>query len=1184
MMQPASSSWNLLSDQIQPNPFQQPNTQFGPSIVSQLSNQTSVALPIGSTGPRFNIAPVSYKNLDKPQSNSVSGAPSTNIFGVPRNLGSGFESTTSIFQSNSAHGGGTSSIFGAHGSTSSILGEPSVMSLAPETANNGFGTSVSGHPSKNNTVGCRFPSFSSTSSSVSSSLFGPQISTVSFGTPFQNSSNSASTFLNSSSNNVQGIQNSGSQCKTLPWAIGSTTGKQCKGSSAEPYYATWETSGANDRNSLEKMQSISAMSVYIDKSHEELRMEDYELRNKGPSTVSQLSNQHFVALPFGNTGLVFTTPPVSYKNLDKPQSNSVSGAPSTNIFGVPRNLGSGFESTPSIFQSNSAHGGTSSIFGAHGSTSSILDEPSVMSLAPETANNGIGTSVFGHPSKNNMTGSRFPPFSSTSSSVSSSLFGPQMNSSNSASALINSSSNNVHGIQNSGSQSKTLPWAIDSTTGNQCKGSSVVPYSATRETNGANGWNSLDKMQSISAMPVYSDKSHEELRMEDYELCDKGGNTSRGEQSGFKQFDIKENIFSRPEAFNLTAPNTLSNSQHSVATAATTFSAPTLAKPAKIFSPSSCTFSTQSHSFQPQRTITSSISSFTTAPNWSSSLNPVSQPIPSSNHQLAPFSTTFTSSPFSTISSNKQPFTFSPSTRSTFQPQSTVSSAQSTFLPQSTVTSTTTTTFSPTPNPFSSFHPVTRSMTTDNCLPSISKTFTPSPFHTSPSSESSFTFQTLIQSASEPQSSIISSTPAIAPSINPFCSLNPVNKSLSSNMFQFPRSSAVQTFPLLSTISSSEPIFTFSPSILLALENSLGPFPSFLNASQAGQAVPNVNFSFTTNQNEPSRDVSQVDSQNDNVKQFVSSSTVKEQLSCIQNPFGPQIEVNISSCQPDSRIYIQTGISSLPVSNNPSPVTKAPHLRIRHWSSRQNRDPAQRLNSGSKERKVPFFSDTEDKPCTVAPLMPRMNPRYWVSNSSYVVKNTPLNTHDNGAKGSENKAFATSSSQSEGTSPETTNDISIQEENFDDLLPLLPKLRHGDYYTEPPISLLAENERAQPGFCSHVHDFVVGRRDYGSIMFFGETDVRSLDLESIIQFNKREVIVYVNDLNKPPVGQSLNKPAEVKLLNVKCIDKKTENQYTNGPKVHKYIAMLIKRTKELGADFVSYDPVEGAWKFRVQHF
>lgn len=895
----------------------------------------------------------------------------------------------------------------------------------------------------------------------------------------------------------------------------------------------------------------------------------------GPSTVSQLSNPNSVASPFGTTGRVFDAQPVSCNNFDKPQSNSVSGTPSTNIFGVPRNSGWGFESTPSIFQSNSAHGSTSSIFGV----------PSVTSLAPESASSGFGTSMFGLPSTNNTIGSRFPLFGSTSSSVSSSLFGPQssrvsfstpfQNSSYSASTFLNNSSNSsLYAIENSGSQGKTLPLAIGSTTGKQSKGSSVAPYSATQETNGANGRNYLEKMQSISAMPIYSDKSHEELRMEDYELRNKGGNTSRGGESGFKHFATKESIFN-PAAFNFSASNTLSNSQHFVTPAAMTSSAPTLAKPTNTFSPSSYTFSPQSHSFQSQSTATSSISSFTSAPNLFSSLNPISQPIPSNNHQLTPFSTTFTSSPFNTISSNKQPVTFSPSIQSTFQSQGTITSTNPAF--------------SPTSNPFSSLNPVAKSMTADNCLPSLPKVFTSSPFNNY-SSEPSFRFTPFVLSATQPKSSITSSTPAFTQYINPFSSSHLVDQSTSSNNFQFPKSSVDLTFPLLSTISSSEPIFTFSPSILLALEKTLGPFPSFLSASQTGQAVPNVNFSFTTNQNEPSlaqtafTKVSQVDSQNNDVQQLVSSSTVNEQLSCIQNPFGPQVEVNISNCQPDSRISLQTGISSLSISNSISPVRKATHLRIRHWSSRQNRNPAPRLNSGSKELKVPFFGDTEEKPCTVAPLMPRINPRSWVLNSSYVVEYTPLNTHDNGAKGSETKFFATSSSQPERTSPEATHEISIQEKNFDDLLPLLPMLILGDYYTEPPISLLAESERAEPGFCSHVQDFVVGRRDYGSIKFLGETDVRCLDLESTVQFNKREVIVYLNDLNKPPVGQSLNKPAEVTLLNVKCIDKKTGIQYMDGEKVRRYTAMLIKKTEETGAEFVSYDPVEGVWKFRVQHF
>ncbi|CAL5340980.1 hypothetical protein CsSME_00025199 [Camellia sinensis var. sinensis] len=125
---------------------------------------------------------------------------------------------------------------------------------------------------------------------------------------------------------------------------------------------------------------------------------------------------------------------------------------------------------------------------------------------------------------------------------------------------------------------------------------------------------------------------------------------------------------------------------------------------------------------------------------------------------------------------------------------------------------------------------------------------------------------------------------------------------------------------------------------------------------------------------------------------------------------------------------------------------------------------------------------------------------------------------------------------------------------------------------------------AEPGFCSHVKDFVVRHHRYGNIKFLGETDVRKLDLDSLVQFNTREVVVYMDKKKKPPVGQGLNKAAEVTLYNGKCIDKKTGKEYINGPNVDKYRGMLIKKATEQGAEFVSYDPVEGEWKFRVKHF
>lgn len=141
-----------------------------------------------------------------------------------------------------------------------------------------------------------------------------------------------------------------------------------------------------------------------------------------------------------------------------------------------------------------------------------------------------------------------------------------------------------------------------------------------------------------------------------------------------------------------------------------------------------------------------------------------------------------------------------------------------------------------------------------------------------------------------------------------------------------------------------------------------------------------------------------------------------------------------------------------------------------------------------------------------------------------------------------------------------------------------------DYYTQPLISELEAKERADPGFCKHVKDFVVGRHGYGSIKFLGETDVRNLDLESHVQFNNREVIVYMDDTKKPPVGEGLNKPAEITLLNIKCFDKKTGMQYMDGSKIDKYTQRLKKKAVAQGVDFMSYDPIEGEWKFRVQHF
>lgn len=46
---------------------------------------------------------------------------------------------------------------------------------------------------------------------------------------------------------------------------------------------------------------------------------------------------------------------------------------------------------------------------------------------------------------------------------------------------------------------------------------------------------------------------------------------------------------------------------------------------------------------------------------------------------------------------------------------------------------------------------------------------------------------------------------------------------------------------------------------------------------------------------------------------------------------------------------------------------------------------------------------------------------------------------------------------------------------------------------------------------------------YGSIFFPGEVNVTGLNLDDIVHFRRKEVIVYPDDKNKPSEGEGLNR-------------------------------------------------------------
>jgi nuclear pore complex protein Nup98-Nup96 len=72
----------------------------------------------------------------------------------------------------------------------------------------------------------------------------------------------------------------------------------------------------------------------------------------------------------------------------------------------------------------------------------------------------------------------------------------------------------------------------------------------------------------------------------------------------------------------------------------------------------------------------------------------------------------------------------------------------------------------------------------------------------------------------------------------------------------------------------------------------------------------------------------------------------------------------------------------------------------------------------------------------------------------------------------------------------------------------LPNLTQGGYYTVSHISELKKRKHEEPGYCRRVKDLVIGREGYKSIMFYGETNVSDLDLDNIVEFGNRKVVVY----------------------------------------------------------------------------
>ncbi|KAK9070737.1 hypothetical protein SSX86_011139 [Deinandra increscens subsp. villosa] len=660
----------------------------------------------------------------------------------------------------------------------------------------------------------------------------------------------------------------------------------------------------------------------------------------------------------------------------------------------------------------------------------------------------------------------------------------------------------VHDI--AGSSGTRLAFNVEqSHLGGQARGSTIAVYKRTAEAAC-----SAEKLVSISAMPDYKAKSHEELRWEDYNFTGKG--------SSAVQSRAFPSVATETTTWNYPGPTSTSFTSQPLQFSpfANTCFTPVKSSPSNTFNP-----------FIPRSNLTSPASTTVSA----APLNLFSQFVPGT----ALASAASTASSVSLAPVNHNPF----------------SNSIKPFIPRENLTSqASTTAVSATPlNPFNRFLPGTTLASAASTAASVS----PAPLNHIPFSNSFNPFIPRTNLSSPASTTVSAATLNLCNSFVPSqastttvssTSLNPFNQiSFGNNtcLYCIITDNSILVSPASSGLCSSfdQRTTLFNPSVPSA-QNHNGATTGIIGQSSVSQ----LSLSNISSMGKPSSTAS---------------------------PFGtlpPNPHMSFDGSQ--LKQSIQYGISSIPVKDKPAPV-KYSLLTTRHLS-RRIKLPVRKYDPKLNAPKKPYFSDTKEIPG--AAYVPRENPRALVV---YPEKWPPRammeNIHEEKLCGStyerDDPAVPTKDKQS-----------------FTAVLDVPSKLQQPDYYTQPQISELEVKERTDPGFCRRVKDFVVGRHGYGSIKFLGETDVRKVDIEALVQFNNREVIVYVDDSKKPPVGEGLNKAAEITLLNIKCIDKKSGMQYTDGSKISKYAEMLKKKAAAQGAEFISYDPVEGEWKFRVKHF
>lgn len=153
-----------------------------------------------------------------------------------------------------------------------------------------------------------------------------------------------------------------------------------------------------------------------------------------------------------------------------------------------------------------------------------------------------------------------------------------------------------------------------------------------------------------------------------------------------------------------------------------------------------------------------------------------------------------------------------------------------------------------------------------------------------------------------------------------------------------------------------------------------------------------------------------------------------------------------------------------------------------------------------------------------------------------------------------------------------------------DNLAILPRLEREGYILEPSMKQLGAMAMDDPDSLAYVANVTVRKEGIGSVRWLDPVDLRNLDIDSIVVLAQGSVDVYPDDSEKPPVGRGLNRPAVITLNGVYKMDKATGKPTKDPELVEKYSRKLKSICARDSAKFILYDGETGVWKFEVEHF